>query len=53
MLVCCELASLVLHHVLAVLHFLHTVLGHMLLELSLFIVNLLLQFNNAMGNSYL
>ena len=38
------------HHTLEVLHFLYAELGHMLLELSLFIVNLLLQFNNALGN---
>ena len=38
------------HHCLEVLHFLHAELGHMLLELSLFIVNLLLQFNNVLGD---
>ena len=38
------------HHDLESLHFLHAELGHILLELSLFMINFLLQFNNALGN---
>ena len=39
-----------MQHDLEALHFLHVELGHILLELSLFMINFLLQFNNALGN---
>ena len=38
-------------HDLEVLDILHIEIGHMLLELSLFIVNLVLQFDDALRNS--
>ena len=38
-------------HNLEVFHLLYTELGHMLLELSLFIVNLLLKFDDALSES--
>ena len=40
-----------MQHDLEVLDILHIERGHMLLELSLFIVNLVLQFDDALSNS--
>ncbi len=38
-------------HDLEIFNILHVERGHMLLELSLFIVNLVLQFDDALSNS--
>ena len=39
-----------MQHGFEALHFLHAEPGHVLLKLSLFMINFLLQFNNALGN---
>ena len=39
-----------MQHGFEALHFLHAEPSHVLLELSLFMINFLPQFNNALGN---